>query len=392
MELKVKRRRRVLGDALTAVALCAIFACSGNTNTTGPAPPLPTGQNGSLNLYATTNAGCYVSDNIVCTGNPSGTAAVTALGTDYVSSTASYILVGDKAGNVTAWTTNGVNQPATSTPCSSGVTTPITGVTAYVNGTTNNDVYFVSGTTLYLNSGTSAPCSAGTTTTRSTLPNGSVVGLSLANGYLYGVSAQGKYFSVAAGTLPSSISYSSLPNIPSTASIGGVTADRNNIVFVTDHANNAIYAFYANSNGTLTAINGNLTSNADISSPRAITTVYALNPTSNYCTAGPCEFLYVTNYSNAIAQFVLSVNANGASSSVGYNEFNAPYYQCEIINPIAMASFSDAGAESGIGNTGTATVPYVFLGQDGTTSGPCFTVGSTSTFGNGVTAYIPYGE
>ncbi|MHB1286846.1 MAG: hypothetical protein ACYCYP_09870 [Leptospirales bacterium] len=390
----MKRIRRLLGDTLTAAALCAIFACSGNTNTTGPAPPLPTGQNGSLNLYTTTNAGCYVSDNIVCAAPPSGTAAVTALGTDYVSSSASYLLVGDKAGKVTAWTTNGTNPPATTpTPCNSGVSTPITGVAAYINGTTN-DVYFVTGTTLYLNTGTSSsPCPTTTANTVTTpLPSGTV-GLVVSGNTVYGITSTRQYFSVTGGATTLLSNNQSLPNIPSTASIGGVTADHNGIIFVTDHANSAIYAFYAdNTTGTLTLINGTLSGNADISNPKAITTVYALNATQNYCTTGPCEFLYVTNYSNAIAQFVISVNANGASSSVGYNEFNAPYYQCEIINPIAMTSFSNAGAESGIGNTGSATVPYVYLGQNGTTSGPCFTVGSTATFGNGVTAYIPYGE
>ncbi|MHB8543530.1 MAG: hypothetical protein ACYC9S_05950 [Leptospirales bacterium] len=401
----LKKIRNLLGGALAAGALISTLSCSGNTNTTGPAPPLPTGQNGSLNLYVPTPtktyAGCYVADTVVCVTPPTtpttGTAPVTALGTEYVSSSASYLLVGDASGHVTAWTTNGMTPPSTTPASCSGLpSTTITGIAGdFVSSF--YDVYAVSGSTLYLYSTSSSPCHASPSSPSSSvgLGTGSTVGLAVANGYVYGITSQGQYFSVAQGsTLPSLLSLSPLPNTPSTASIGGITADQNSILFVTDHANSAIYAFYANSNGTLTSIGGTLTGNADISNPKAITTVSGINPTASYCTTGPCEFLYVTNYSGAIAQFVLSINGNAPSYSVGYNEFNAPYIQCEIINPVAMASFADAGAETGISSssTGTAVVPYVFLGQDGTTTGPCFDVLSSSTFGNGVTAYVPTNE
>ncbi|MHB8421820.1 MAG: hypothetical protein ACYDAM_03470 [Leptospirales bacterium] len=399
----LKKIRNLLGGALAAGALISTLSCSGNTNTTGPAPPLPTGQNGSLNLYvptSTTYAGCYVADTVACVVPPAtpttGTASVTALSTEYVSSSsASYLLVGDASGYVTAWTTSRMAPPATPAPCSSThLPSTITGIAGVVVGT-SYDVYAVSGSTLYLYSASSFPCNSPPTPSNAGLGTGSTVGLAVANGYVYGITAQGQYFSVAQGsTLPSSLSLSPLPNTPSTASIGGITADQNGIIFATDHANSAIYAFYANSNGTLSSIGGTLTGNADISNPKAITTVSGINPTASYCTTGPCEFLYVTNYSGAIAQFVLSINGNAPSYSVGYNEFNAPYIQCEIINPVAMASFADAGAETGISSssTGTAVVPYVFLGQDGTTTGPCFDVLSSSTFGNGVTAYVPTNE
>ncbi len=394
MESKVKRMRRFLEGTLTASALCAIFACSGNTNTTGPAPPLPTGQTGSLNLYTTTKAGCYVSDTVACVTPPAlGTAAVTALGTEYVSSSASYLLVGDHAGNVTAWKTNGTTAPTTPISCgtSTGLT-PITGMAAYLGTTTY--VYFVSGTTLYVNSSTNTtPCSTTTAATIPTsLPSGTV-GLVLSGNTIYGITKSRQYFSVTGGSTTLLSNNQSLPNnVPSTASIGGVTADHNGIVFVTDYANSAIYAFYAdNTTGTLTGINGNLSGVADISNPSAIATFYASNPSQSYCTTGPCEFLDVVNYSGAVAQFVLSVNGTGASTSIGYNEFNAPYTQCEIINPTAMTSFPDATLP-GILNTSSAGVPYVYLGQNGTSTGPCFDVSSGATFGNGVTAYTPVGE
>ncbi|MHB1606134.1 MAG: hypothetical protein ACYCTV_07055 [Leptospirales bacterium] len=398
----LKKIRNLLGGALAAGALISTLSCSGNTNTTGPAPPLPTGQNGSLNLYVPTPtktyAGCYVADTVVCVTPPTtpttGTAPVTALGTEYVSSSASYLLVGDASGNVTAWTTNGMTPPSTTPASCSGLpSTTITGIAGVVVGS-SYDVYAVSGSTLYLYSASSSPCNSSPSPSGNVgLGTGSTVGLAVANGYVYGITSQGQYFSVAQGSpLTSSPSLSPLPNTPSTASIGGITADQNGIIFVTDHANSAIYAFYANSNGTLSSIGGTLTGNADISNPKAITTVYGINPTASYCTTGPCEFLYVTNYSGAIAQFVLSINGTAPSYSVGYNEFNAPYIQCEIINPVAMASFANAGGEPGIGNTGSALVPYVFLGQNGTTTGPCFTVTTGTSYGNGVTAYVPTNE
>jgi hypothetical protein len=154
---------------------------------------------------------------------------------------------------------------------------------------------------------------------------------------------------------------------------------------MTDYANSAIYAYYANSNGTLTRINGTLSGNVDVTNPKAITTVFAPNPTSTGCTTGSCEFLYVTNYSQAVVQFVLSISGSGTSYSVGYTEFNAPYTSCEIINPVAMTSFPNV-----VSPAISSSIPYVYIGENGTTtSSSCF--GETS-FGNNVTAYNLTGE
>lgn len=154
---------------------------------------------------------------------------------------------------------------------------------------------------------------------------------------------------------------------------------------MTDYANSAIYTYYANSNGTLTRIHGTLSGNVDVTNPKAITTVYAPNPTSTGCTTGSCEFLYVTNYSQAVVQFVLSINGSGTSFSVSYTEFNAPYTSCEIINPVAMTSFPNV-----VSPAISSSIPYVYIGENGkTTSSSCF--GETS-FGNNVTAYNLTGE
>lgn len=155
---------------------------------------------------------------------------------------------------------------------------------------------------------------------------------------------------------------------------------------MTDYANSAIYTYYA-SNGTLTRINGTLSGNVDVTNPKAITTVYAPNPTSTGCTTGSCEFLYVTNYSQAVVQLALSISGSGTSFSVGYTEFNAPYTDCEIINPLSMTSFVNVDTTSN-----PLQAPWVFIGQNGTVSGPCQGLSSGTTFGNNVTSYNLTGE
>ena len=378
-----QRARRLLTMLLLPMMLAS---CSGNTNSTGPASPLPTGQNGSLKLWTSTDAGCYVSDNgVTCsTSTPSGTNPITAVSTVTSGSLSpNYLLVGDSAGNLTAWSVPN-SSALPSVICTATASAKIQGVAAqYASSST---VYVVSGGTgtgtLEYYILTSSSCS-GLSTIGTT---GSVVGLALANGYVYGISSTGKYFSILAGSTSSPSAPVTLPNLPSTATIGGMTADpNNNIVFVTDYINSAIYAYYAHSNGTLSSINGNFSGNVDITNPKAITTVYAPIGTTNGCpngSTGPCEFLYVTNYSSAVVQLVLSVSGSGTSTSIGYTEFNAPYTDCEIINPVAMTSFFNVNSTSG-----QLSAPWVFIGQKGTSSGPCQALPSGTTYGNGVTAY-----
>ena len=374
--------RRLLTMLLLPMMLAS---CSGNTNSTGPASPLPTGQNGSLTLWTSSNAGCYVLDEAAtCTSSSPGTNPITAVSTVTSGSLSpNGLLVGDSAGNLTAWSVPNSSSTASSSVSCSSTGSRIQGVAAQYGS--SSTVYVVSGGTgtgtLEYYILTSSSCS-GLSTIGTT---GSVVGLALANGYVYGISSTGKYFSILAGSTSSPSAPVTLPNLPSTATIGGMTADpNNNIVFVTDYINSAIYAYYAHSNGTLSSINGNFSGNVDITNPKAITTVYAPIGTTNGCpngSSGPCEFLYVTNYSSAVVQLVLSVSGSGTSTSIGYNEFNAPYTDCEIINPLAMTSFSNVNA------TPTLAAPWVFLGQNGTSAGPCQDLPSGTTYGNGVTAY-----
>lgn len=373
-----QRGRRVLTTILLPMMLAS---CSGNTNSTGPAAPLPTGQNGALTLWTTTKAGCYVSDGS-SNSCPSGTNPVTALATQTVSASSQYLYVGDSQGNIYAWTASS-SSPSTVATCSfsSFSGSPVLGLASYLTSSIYY-VYAVDGTTLEVNSGSTPPCSTSSSSSISSSLPASTVGLAIANGYVFGVTSTGQYYSVAAGIITTSLTQSpiTLPNLPSTATIGGITADQKGIVFVTDHANSAIYAYYANSDGTLTQINGTYSGNVDVTNPRAITTVFAPNATSTGCTTGSCEFLYVTNYSYAVVQLVLSISGSAPNFSVGYTEFNAPYTSCEIINPVAMTSFTKIA-----NNT-----PWVFIGQNGTeASSSCF--GQTA-YGDSVTAYNLTGE
>ncbi|MHB1934427.1 MAG: hypothetical protein ACYCR5_08625 [Leptospirillum sp.] len=387
MKVLIYLRRRA-GKSLVLFLLPMMLAsCSGSTNSTGPAPPLPTGQNGSLELWnVINNTGCYVPDGTnTCSAGSTGTTGtshVTALATQTVSASSLYLLVGDDQGNVYAW--NASSTPSSPVTCSFSFSagTSVNGL-ASVSSSGTTYVYAVAGSSLKVNLGATI-CAGTSIPTISPSLAGTTVGLAVANNYIYGVNSAGQYFSVAAGASTLTQSPTTLPNLPSTATIGGVTADRYGIVFVTDYANSAIYAYYA-SNGTLTRINGTLTGNVDVTNPKAITTVYAPTPTSTGCTTGSCEFLYVTNYSQAVVQFVLSFSGSGTSFSVGYTEFNAPYTSCEIINPVAMTSFLNVVSPS-ISNT----IPYVYIGENGsTTSSSCF---GETTFGNNVTAYNLSGE
>ena len=380
-----QRGRRVLTTILLPMMLAS---CSGNTNSTGPAAPLPTGQNGALTLWTTTNAGCYVSDgsNNSC---PSGTNnnMVTALATQTVSLSTQYLYVGDSQGKVYVWTAANQAPTSSSATCNFSFTSSVSGLASYLSLTTYY-VYAVSGSSLEIISNSGSPCGTSTPTSPaiSLSGSGTTVGLAIANGYVYGVTSTGQYYSVAAGnTFSLTHTPTTLPNLPSTATIGGITADQNGIVFVTDHANSAIYAYYANSDGTLTQINGTYSGNVDVTNPRAITTVFAPYATSTGCTTGSCEFLYVTNYSYAVVQLVLSISGSAPNFSVGYTEFNAPYTSCEIINPVAMTSFTNV-----VSPTIANKIPWVFIGQNGTeASSSCF--GQTA-YGDSVTAYNLTGE
>lgn len=400
----MKIQHPMLSGIFAAVLIAIVGACSGG-NSTGPAAPLPTGQTGSIYLYtptSTTSAGCYAESHATaCVNPPAGTYAVTALATEVVTSTSLYLFVGDADGNVYAWPVSGKSTPtATSATCLNlgSPSTPVAGIATYYSGSTSYVYSSTSTGAIYVSSGTT-PCTASSSFgSVSGLGSSKVIGMATSNNnstiYVYGITSTGQYFSISAGATSGSPSLQTLPNLPSSVSLTSVAADKYGYLYVTDTANpsslpGSIYVFYSN-NGTLQNIATFNTGNFnDLNNPTAITTYVGNNASQTYCTTGPCEFIEVANGNGNIMQLIMPVPGfGGAGGSISPNEFNAPYANCEIINAGAMTAFPDATLTGIAGDT----VPYVYMGQNGTKAGPCLGVTSSQSFGNSVTAYLANGE
>lgn len=401
-EEDLKTGQSTLRGILSVFLILIVVSCSSG-NSTGPAAPLPTGQTGSIYLYTPTSstaAGCYAeSAGTVCTNTPAGANAITALDTE-VAGSSHYLFVGDAGGHVYGWTVTNLSTASVATNCSaSTLPSSIAGIATYYSGTTSY-VYSVSPTgDLYLSSGT-IPCAPSGTSFGSVsgLSSSKVIGLATSyNGsttYIYGITSIGQYFSFQATTSPATVSLQTPTNLPTTMNITSVTADKYGYLYVTDKANpngnpGSIYVFYSN-NGTLQLIATFNTGNFnDLNNPTAITTYVGSNASQNYCTTGQCEFIEVANGNGNIMQLIMPVPGfAGANPSIALNEFNAPYANCEVYNTGAMTSFPDATLTGIAGNT----VPYVYIGQNGTKTGPCLSVASGTLFGNSVTAYLSNGE
>lgn len=349
---------------------------------------LPSGQAGSLNLFSSNKAGCYLFSGEMgaCNNPPLGLNQTTALSTTLVGSTP-YVVTGDNSGNILTYSPNSTGGTYNNEcPRPSG---PITGLAVYSNGSVV-DVYASEGGYIFLNTDNSGTICAGATNTINSSPlTGTIVGLANSdNGsadYMYGITQAGQYFSTLAGSSTMS-TLLSLPGIPGTVTLTSVTSDKWGYVYVTDTANGgAIYVFYSNA-GALQLIK-TITS-ADISSPIAITTFVASNGTQTYCTTGPCEFIDIANSNGTVVQLVMTPPGfAGVNGVINPNEFNVTYTGCEVQTIGAMTSFPDTTL-AGI----AGVVPYVFMGQNGTKQGPCLGVVAGDTFGLDVTAYTSLGE
>jgi hypothetical protein len=400
----LKTRQSTLRGILSVVLILVFGSCSSG-NSTGPAAPLPTGQTGSIYLYTPTTstaAGCYAeSGTIACTSTPKGSNAITALATEVANSNL-YLLVGDAAGNLNTWTVSNKTTPSavTGTSTCTALSVSIAGISTFFDGS-NSYVYYASQAGALEQSKGTVPCVSSSNTTLPSVSVGAskVIGMATSyNGsttYIYGITSVGQYFSFQAGTTPTSLSLQALPSgLPSTVNITAITADKYGYLYVTDTANpsgnpGSIYVFYSN-NGTLQLIATlNIGNFNDLNNPTAITTYVGNNGSQNYCTTGPCEFIEVANGNGNIMQLIMPVPGfAGSGASISLSEFNAPYANCEVYNTGAMTSFPDATLTGIAGNT----VPYVYIGQNGTKTGPCLSVTSSQTFGNSVTAYLSNGE
>ena len=365
------------GGAVLLLAATLFFGgCSGNTNSSGPAAPLPTGQIGSIEAVNLANGNCYVSDKASCSTNSStGTSPITALAT-LVSNGTKYLYQGDGGGNIYYAQVSGTALPSP-TQCSSPTTFPIQALavspTALIYSTSSG---------VYYHSLSSLPC----TLSSPSYSNTSITlasGLTYAAGEFVGVTSNAQYFTCSTTACNGPVS---LPNLQDTnPNITAIATDPSNtsIVYILSQGSstNRIYFYYVSGN-TLTYL-GNY-SGVELNYPSGIALFQGNNPTSNYCTTGSCTFMDVTNTGNStITQYVLTYSGSGAQTSISVNQFNNAYFNCDLINSSAIAAFSSAL---------TYPNPSVFVGEQGKSTGPCFNITSGTTFGNNTTAYKIVGE
>ena len=362
------------GAVLLLAATLFLGGCSGNTNSSGPAAPLPTGQIGSIEAVNLANGNCYVSDTASCSTNSStGTSPITALAT-LVSSGTHYLYQGDGGGKIYYAQVSGTALPSPTT-CSLSATSPIQALavspTALIYSTSSG---------VYYNQ-IIPPCTNSSPYSNSNITLTS--GLAYAAGEFVGVTSNAQYFTCST---TSCTSPTALPNLQDTnPNITAIATDPSNtsIVYILSQGSstNRIYFYYVS--GSSLSYMGNY-SGVELNYPSGIALFQGNNPTSNYCTTGSCTFMDVTNTGNStITQYVLTYSGSGPQTSVSVNQFNNAYFNCDLINSSAIAAFSSAI---------TYPNPSVFVGEQGKSTGPCFNITSGTTFGNNTTAYKIVGE
>ncbi|MDA8029220.1 MAG: hypothetical protein M0Z25_09615 [Nitrospiraceae bacterium] len=364
------------------MALCLLLSgCSGSTNFSGSTPALPSGQTGSVVPLGAAPGDCYVSDTSSCsfTTGPQGTAKITALATvAYSSSNA--LFVGDANGNISYVTV----------PASSSLQTPKTCLTAtgsilslaiFPSGSSppaGNLFYSTSNGVFYSSCSGSGPSTI--------ITNPSVLTYNSQTSQIVGVTTAGASFTCSS-THPCT-SPVKLPNFQgATVHVTAIASDpQYPVVYVTTSTNGS-YAvnIYSVSGQTLSFL-GSYTG-GELNAPAAIAVFHGPNPTQNYCTntTGGCNFLDVANAGdNALTQYVLTYTLSGnVPTGVSLNQYNGAYLGCELFDPGALAAIANP----------IIGAPAVFLGENGTSLGPCLGGGSGGTsFGNNVTAYTVMGE
>jgi hypothetical protein len=366
------------------MALCLLLSgCSGSTNFSGSTPALPSGQTGSVFPLGAAPGDCYVSDISSCSSTTGyqGTAKITALATvAYSSSNA--LFVGDANGNISYVTV----------PASSSLQTPTTCLTAtrsilslaMIPGTSipAGTLFYSTSNGVFYQAITSSCPGSGTLTT---ITSSSVLTYNSSATQIVGVTTAGAYFTCS--TTPSCTTPVPLPNFQgATVHVTAIASDpQYPVVYVTTSTNGSyavnIYSVSGQTLSFLGSYNG-----GELSAPAAIAVFHGPNPTQNYCTntTGGCNFLDVANAGdNALTQYVLTYTLSGnVPTGVSLNQYNGAYMGCEFFDPGALAAIANPAV-------GAAAV---FLGENGTSLGPCLGVGSGTSFGNNVTAYTVTGE
>lgn len=364
---------------IPVVGLALLLAsCSGNSNTSGPAAPLPTGQTGSISaLFPSTGGNCYLSDGSAC--GTTGTNGITALAAGSVSST-NTLLLGDAAGGIAYLQSPSATLPSAPTPCTTGTTSPILALALSSGG----GVTFATSAGIYSDGTVPGACTTATAITTG-ITNAVGLAYNASAGQVVGLTANGQYFILSGTSLVAGPT--TLPNLQGSPnpSFTSIASDPSaSIVYMTSIGlNNARIYFYYLSGNALTYL-GNYTG-TELSSPKGLALFPADVAAQNFCTTLPCTFMDVANPgNNTITQYVLSYSGTGTGTGISVNQFNNAYFNCDIIAPQSVAALT---ATSG----GHLNNPAVFVGENGTSIGPCLGLGSVS-YGNNVTAYTVQNE
>ncbi len=374
-------RKGVRGGAVLLLA-AALFlgGCSGNTNSSGPAAPLPTGQTGSIE--ATSNTGnCYVSDKNPCSSSTTGTNPITAL-TTLSSSGNNYLYLGDSAGNIDEATVTSTTPPTPGSCVTTGSGNKILALAA--NSKSKVLLYATSGG---ISSITPTSCSSSTLEPITTsITNASGLTYNAMAGEFVGVTSNAQYFTCSTTACSSPVD---LPNLQDTnPNITAIASDPSNpIVYILSIGNSTNRIYYYSVSGNNLTYQGNY-SGLELNYPSGIALFRGANLTQNFCTTVPCTFMDVTNTGNStITQYVLTYPGSGVQTTISsINQFNNAYFDCDLIDSAAIAAFPNYGS----GNL--LPKPDVFVGEQGLSTGPCMGISSGTSYGNNVTAYTVVGE
>ncbi|EQD25587.1 MAG: hypothetical protein D084_Lepto4C00072G0002, partial [Leptospirillum sp. Group IV 'UBA BS'] len=365
MDFPFRRRGLPLLSGLAVAAGLLLSSCGGGSSSSGPAPPLPNGQIGSIGLLPSYGpANCYISDIAACSSSQTvGKYAITALASATFGSGTSATNVlywGDSGGNIYFLSnpTSTIPSISSSNSCSSGssLSTKVLSL-AVVPSSTSPELFYATSGGVYegaLSTTTLGACSSFSSTLITSSYTGS---LTYTPGLVIGVTGGARYFTCSTGTSPScSASPTPLPGLVDTSPrITAIATDPQypTIVYVLAIGVNTgrIYAYQVGSGGTLTYLTNY--SGTELNGPSGIALFEGNTATQNFCTIGPCTFMDVTNAGNTtITQYVVTYSFSGNTpNGVSINQFNNAYYNCDLVNPGPIAAIPLPGT------SGTLNVP-----------------------------------
>ncbi len=288
------------------------------------------------------------------------------------------LFLGDKNGNIYDATVTAT--PTTTTPClSNAAGSKILSLAVFPGTTPGPFFYATSGGVFSVSS-----CSSSSTGSQTSVKTSALLTYSGASTTpeIVGMTTTGSYFTCTA--TPSCTTPTAIANLKGQTVTAIASDPTYPVVYVATSANGSYAIDIFSVSGTTLSYIGNYTG-GELSAPTGIAALHGPNPAQNYCTqtTGGCNFLYIANAGDdAITQYVLTYSGpSNAPTGVSLNQFNAAYMGCDLFHPSSLAAITDP----------VTGAPAVFMGEDGTSLGPCMGVAS-GTFGNNVTAYTARNE